>query len=255
MSATSCGRRIVLLAGLTLALWAPPRAWAADPPAWQPNAAYGVGALVVYNALTYKCVQAHTSQVGWEPPKVYNLWLRPTPQHPRLWQAQTPYPVGRHAIYKGRMYDCIQAHTSQPTWTPDVTPALWQDVGPLPSGATLNSRAAQIYNQTFHDQAYGKATEAAISALGLSSSVAAQVRTIRSSALNSQHQILAGTSLTYPQKRHQLTLLEVDTKSKLMAAMGGGTSRYVSFMDAVQASLEKSVKDATGTAAGVGQLY
>jgi hypothetical protein len=43
-------------------------------PAWQPNTAYAVGALVTYGGHTYSCLQAHTSQVGWEPPNVPALW-------------------------------------------------------------------------------------------------------------------------------------------------------------------------------------
>jgi len=43
-------------------------------PAWAPNTAYKVGDLVTFNGITYKCIQAHTSQVGWEPPNVPALW-------------------------------------------------------------------------------------------------------------------------------------------------------------------------------------
>src|SRR5688500_3295130 len=42
--------------------------------AWQPNVAYAVNALVTYGGSTYKCLQAHTSQVGWEPPHTPALW-------------------------------------------------------------------------------------------------------------------------------------------------------------------------------------
>ena len=42
--------------------------------AWQPNTAYAVGALVTYGGHTYRCIQAHTSLVGWEPPNVPALW-------------------------------------------------------------------------------------------------------------------------------------------------------------------------------------
>jgi hypothetical protein len=45
-------------------------------PAWQPNHAYAVGDLVSYGGLNYQCRQAHTSQVGWEPPNVPALWLQ-----------------------------------------------------------------------------------------------------------------------------------------------------------------------------------
>jgi chitinase len=41
---------------------------------WQPNHAYAVGDIVTYNGHTYKCIQAHTSLVGWEPPNVPALW-------------------------------------------------------------------------------------------------------------------------------------------------------------------------------------
>ncbi len=43
-------------------------------PAWVANHAYAVGALVTYAGHTYKCLQAHTSQVGWEPSTTPALW-------------------------------------------------------------------------------------------------------------------------------------------------------------------------------------
>jgi hypothetical protein len=42
--------------------------------AWAPNVAYAVGNLATYGGLTYRCVQAHTSQAGWEPPNAPSLW-------------------------------------------------------------------------------------------------------------------------------------------------------------------------------------
>src|SRR5712691_8922911 len=42
--------------------------------AWQPNTSYAVGTLVTFNGQTFRCLQAHTSQVGWEPPNVPALW-------------------------------------------------------------------------------------------------------------------------------------------------------------------------------------
>ena len=35
------------------------------------------------------------------------------------------YSVGDRVQYNGTLYKCIQAHTAQSDWTPDVTPALW----------------------------------------------------------------------------------------------------------------------------------
>src|SRR5690349_10058586 len=42
--------------------------------AWAPNTYYTVGTIVTYNGNDYKCIQAHTSLVGWEPPNVPALW-------------------------------------------------------------------------------------------------------------------------------------------------------------------------------------
>src|ERR1051325_8388858 len=65
-------------------------------PNWAPNTAYAVGALVMYQNVEYKCIQAHTSQVGWEPPNVPALWQpvsgspTPTPTPP---PTATPTPT------------------------------------------------------------------------------------------------------------------------------------------------------------------
>lgn len=46
----------------------------ADRGVWAPNVWYNVGDTVTYNGVTYQAIQAHTSQVGWEPPYVPALW-------------------------------------------------------------------------------------------------------------------------------------------------------------------------------------
>jgi chitinase len=43
---------------------------------WAPWVAYAAGAQVTYNGVAYRCLQAHTSQPGWEPPNVAALWQR-----------------------------------------------------------------------------------------------------------------------------------------------------------------------------------
>ncbi len=45
------------------------------------------------------------------------------------------YAVGAVVSYGGSEYRCLQAHTSQPAWTPPATPALWQ----LVTGPTATS--------------------------------------------------------------------------------------------------------------------
>lgn len=42
-----------------------------------------------------------------------------------FWATETPYDVGDRRQYNGLLYRCVQAHTSQADWTPDVVPALW----------------------------------------------------------------------------------------------------------------------------------
>lgn len=35
------------------------------------------------------------------------------------------YSIGDRVQYNGTLYKCVQAHTAQSDWAPDVTPALW----------------------------------------------------------------------------------------------------------------------------------
>ena len=42
-----------------------------------------------------------------------------------LWETNTAYAVGDRRRYNELLYRCVQAHTSQDNWTPDITPALW----------------------------------------------------------------------------------------------------------------------------------
>lgn len=41
------------------------------------------------------------------------------------WQVGIFYPVDYRVRYGKGLYRCLQAHTSQSDWTPDITPALW----------------------------------------------------------------------------------------------------------------------------------
>lgn len=44
--------------------------------AWAPQTVYAVGDQASDEGVAYECIQAHTSQVGWEPPNVPALWVR-----------------------------------------------------------------------------------------------------------------------------------------------------------------------------------
>ena len=45
-----------------------------------------------------------------------------------LWKTGTDYAVGERVRYEQILFKCVQAHTSQEGWAPDVTPALWGEV-------------------------------------------------------------------------------------------------------------------------------
>ena len=43
-----------------------------------------------------------------------------------VWESGVGYSVGDRVRYGVLLYSCIQDHTSQDDWTPDVTQALWK---------------------------------------------------------------------------------------------------------------------------------
>lgn len=59
----------------TPALW---RLYVVPSPNWVAGVAYKVNDVVLYvpNGFSYKCLQAHTSQAGWNPPAVPALWAK-----------------------------------------------------------------------------------------------------------------------------------------------------------------------------------
>ena len=127
-----------LLAGCTRKALAPARAPSGEAElvrralaivAWAPGVSYAVGDLATYQGVTFRCRQAHTSQPGQEPPRVPALWERPGAAGVAPWANQTAYVVGSGVSFDGLVYRCLQAHTSQPDWTPPATPALWRVTG------------------------------------------------------------------------------------------------------------------------------
>ena len=45
-----------------------------------------------------------------------------------VWADDVSYVAGDRVRYDGVLYKCLQAHTSQPDWTPDAAPSLWAKV-------------------------------------------------------------------------------------------------------------------------------
>src|SRR5215470_9175800 len=90
--------------------------------AWAPNTAYHIGDEVTYQDSShpnhlYKCQQAHTSLVGWEPPNAPALWTDEGPYNGSS-ATNTPVPTA----------------TNGPSATPTKTstPAPTSSSGPLP---------------------------------------------------------------------------------------------------------------------------
>jgi len=46
----------------------------------------------------------------------------------KAWHSGIAYLADERVQYNGKLYRCVQAHTSQADWEPDRTPALWTEV-------------------------------------------------------------------------------------------------------------------------------
>lgn len=50
------------------------------------------------------------------------------------WEADAAYEVGDRRRHDGKVYKCLQAHTSQADWAPPVVPAIWVVINTGSSG-------------------------------------------------------------------------------------------------------------------------
>ena len=57
------------------------------------------------------------------------------PQLYEAWMADAAYEAGVKCRRNGRVWRARQAHTSQATWTPENTPALWEEICVTHTGA------------------------------------------------------------------------------------------------------------------------
>lgn len=105
-------------------------------PKWQADKEYAVGDRVLYLGILYKVLQAHTSQVGWEPdiaPSLFakNLivkddsgeqvdvpdWVQP--------DSTNPYMIGDKVKFEGKVY---QSLIDNNVWSPSDYPQGWEEV-------------------------------------------------------------------------------------------------------------------------------
>ena len=99
---------------------------------WRANVAVRVGDVFTYKDSLWRCIQAHTTQGGWQPDKAPALWHKVeivAEGTVRVWEKGVAYAVGDVVAFPkedGAQYTCIQAHTSQAGWQPPAAPALWK---------------------------------------------------------------------------------------------------------------------------------
>lgn len=94
-------------------------------PLWAAGAPYALDMRVRYNEKLYKCVQAHASQEGWEPPAIPALWAEVAkPGEIPVWKqptgAQDAYMIGDKVHYPdadGLVYISIMDYN---TYAPGV---------------------------------------------------------------------------------------------------------------------------------------
>lgn len=99
-------------------------------PEWAIDTSYAVGKRVRYQDKLYRCVQAHTSQEGWEPPVTPALWTRTAaegeiPEWVQPTGAQDAYNKGDKVRYEGSVYEST---VDGNVWSPTDYPQGWQKV-------------------------------------------------------------------------------------------------------------------------------
>ena len=100
-------------------------------PTWKTGTAYDVGYKVRHGGILYACLQAHTSQAGWEPGVAPSLWAKvliPDPDVIPDWEqpdSTNAYMKGDKVRFDGKVYESLIDNN---VWSPAVYPAGWQEV-------------------------------------------------------------------------------------------------------------------------------
>ena len=72
-------------------------------PEWAANAEYTIGYKVQRGGRLWRCLQAHTSQAGWEPENAASLWTEICETHSGTLEDPIPY-SGNMALESGKYY-------------------------------------------------------------------------------------------------------------------------------------------------------
>lgn len=100
-------------------------------PQWESGIAYAVDWRVRFNGVLYKCIQAHTSQDGWEPPVAASLWVRigepgEIPEWVQPTGAHDAYAKGDKVRHIGKIWRSL---VDANVWEPGApgTESLWAE--------------------------------------------------------------------------------------------------------------------------------
>ena len=96
---------------------------------WHSGKLCTVGYVVKYNGTLYRCLQAHTSQDGWEPDKAPSLWAKiliPDADVIPEWEqpdSTNPYKAGDKVTHNGKTWESTVDNN---VWEPGVYG--WEEV-------------------------------------------------------------------------------------------------------------------------------
>lgn len=83
-------------------------------PEWAENTEYTTGYKVQRSGRLWRCLQAHTSQAGWEPENAASLWTEICESHAGTLEDPIPYSgnmaleSGKHYSQDGKVYRCTR---------------------------------------------------------------------------------------------------------------------------------------------------
>ena len=83
-------------------------------PIWTIDRAYAVGDKAQRSGRLWRCLQAHTSQIGWEPENAASLWTEICESHSGTLEDPIPYngnmalESGKYYMQDGKIYRCTR---------------------------------------------------------------------------------------------------------------------------------------------------
>ena len=103
-------------------------------PLWAADTGYALDVRVRYEDKLYRCVQAHTSQSGWEPPVIPALWTEVAkPGEIPVWRqptgTQDAYMMGDKVHYPTADDPVYISTVDNNVWSPADYPQGWEVVG------------------------------------------------------------------------------------------------------------------------------